>query len=172
MKDLIRDVKDFPKSGVVFKDIFPLLQESFSEVIDELAKRINNPKGIDYIVGIESRGFIFAAALAYKLNVGFIPIRKKGKLPPPTRSQKFSMEYAETELEISLISEESLDANKRRVLIVDDVMASGQSIKAAWDLCTVAGYLPQQAMVLINIKNLNKNDLKVKSLFDYTSEDL
>lgn len=169
MKDRIRDVPNFPIPGIIFRDIFPLLEETFPEVIDEMAKKIENSKEIDSIVGIESRGFIFAAALAYKLNKGFIPIRKKGKLPPSDRlrSIKVSMEYGETELEMMAIAED-----KRRgggVVIVDDVMATGETLRAAWDLCIASSYSPRQALVLINIQSAAKkpNYLSVKSLLDY-----
>src|SRR3990167_10831774 len=93
MQDLIRYVPDFPKPGVLFKDIFPLLQNCFGEIIDDLSRKIERPTEVDYIAGIEARGFIFAAALAYKLNKGFIPIRKGGKLPPPVLSRKVALEY-------------------------------------------------------------------------------
>lgn len=167
MKDLIRDVPDFPIPGIIFRDIFPLLEANFSEVIDELAKRIDNAKEIDHVVGIESRGFIFAAALAYKLNKGFIPIRKKGKLPPSPllRAIKVSMEYGEVELEMFATS----GSQRLKVVIVDDVMATGETLRASWDLCIASGYLPQQALVLVNIQSAAKkpNYLAVKSLLDY-----
>lgn len=170
MKDQIRDVHDFPKTGIVFKDIFPLLENCFTEVIDDLSRKIENPKSIDYIVGIESRGFIFAASLAYKLNKGFIPIRKKGKLPAPTLSEEVSMEYGETEIEMA-ISENSISHHK--VIIVDDVIATGETLCKAWRLVTRVGFTPVQALALINLKTVNKKNFQfpVKYLFEYRDEE-
>ena len=161
MKNLIRDVEDFPKNGVIFKDIFPLLQDCFHLVIDDLARKIERPKAIEYIAGIESRGFVFAAALAYKLNKGFIPIRKKGKLPPPVQSEKVILEYGEAELEMV--------EGDGRIVIVDDVLATGGTLKGAWLLAKKCGYMPNQAIVLIDIVKLNNGNLgfPVASLFDY-----
>lgn len=167
MKDMIRSIPDFPKSGIVFRDIFPLLQNCFGEVIDDLSRKIERPHEIDSIVGIESRGFIFASALAYKLNKGFIPIRKKGKLPPPTISEKVSMEYGETELEICRI-----EAGKcYSVLIVDDIVATGETLKTARSMCLHAGYIPLEAIALINLKDIKKEiDFQIKYLFEFKNE--
>lgn len=166
MKEMIRSVNDFPKSGIVFKDIFPLLQNCFSEVIDDLSRKIERPHEIDYIVGIESRGFVFASALAYKLNKGFIPIRKKGKLPPPTISEKVIMEYAETEIEMV---ESEYSYIPKKVVIIDDVVATGETIKRAWTLAFRCGFYPLQAIALINIKTANKEKFHIplKYLFEY-----
>lgn len=160
MKEMIRDVPDFPKSGVLFKDIFPLLQNCFPEIIDDLSRKV--PHNVEFIAGIESRGFIFAAALAYKLNKGFIPIRKKGKLPPPKRSHKISLEYGTDELEMA--------DGVGRIVIVDDVLATGGTIQGAWALAKECGYTPMQALVLIDIKYLNANlsKIPIKSLFEYS----
>lgn len=173
MKDLIRDVKDFPKTGVVFKDIFPLLQECFGEVIDDLSRKIERPHEIHHIVGIESRGFIFAAALAYKLNKGLIPIRKKGKLPPPVISERVTLEYGEAELEMSEYTYEDISNPRNKCVIVDDIMATGGTMEGAWRLALKCGYQPKQALVLINIKSLNalKPSLPLKSLFEYRADE-
>lgn len=169
MKDMIRSIPDFPKSGIVFKDIFPLLQNCFGEVIDDLSRKIERPHEIDYIVGIESRGFIFASALAYKLNKGFIPIRKKGKLPPPTFSEKISMEYAETEIEMSVDDGVDPPYYPKKVVIIDDVIATGETMRRAWSLSYRCGYIPRQVIALINIKNANVGDFNfpLKYLFEY-----
>jgi adenine phosphoribosyltransferase len=161
MKNMIRDVIDFPKNGVVFKDIFPLLQNSFHFVIDELAQLIESPKKIDVIAGIESRGFIFAAALAYKLNKGFVPIRKKGKLPPPVLQQKIILEYGEAELEMC--------EGKGKMIIIDDVLATGGTLQGAWILAKKCGYFPFQVITLIDIKGLHEKNLgfPYSSVFDY-----
>lgn len=170
MKEMIRTVNDFPKSGIVFKDIFPLLQNCFGEVIDDLSRKIEKPHEIDYIVGIESRGFIFASALAYKLNKGFIPIRKKGKLPPPTLSEKIDMEYAETEIE--MVVGEIPEGKRKKIILIDDVIATGETMKRAWALAFRCGFNPQQAIALINIKGINRGSFNfpVKHLFEYVDE--
>lgn len=162
MKNFIREIPDFPKSGIVFRDIFPLLQNCFTEVIDDLSRKI---KPCDYIAGIESRGFIFAAALAYKLNKGFIPIRKKGKLPPPVASQKIELEYGCDEIEMKVSESEYPE----RIVIIDDVMATGGTMKGAVLLANECNYRVVQAVTLINIPSLNRANLMVpfKSLFDY-----
>lgn len=166
MKEMIKSIPDFPKSGIVFKDIFPLLQNCFGEVIDDLSRKIEKPNEIDYIVGIESRGFIFASALAYKLNKGFIPIRKKGKLPPPTFSEAVSMEYGQSDIEMSI---DEIRHIPKKVILIDDVIATGETMKRAWTLCFRCGYAPMQAIALINIKNANIGDFHfpLKCLFEY-----
>lgn len=127
LKEFIRDVPDFPKKGVIFKDITPLLKDkrTFKKAIDSLVKRYKNKK-IDKIISIESRGFIFGGVLAYKLNCGFVPIRKKGKLPWKTLSVTYDLEYGKDTLEIHC------DAVKpgERVLVVDDLLATGGTAKA------------------------------------------
>lgn len=127
----IRDVPDFPKKGIIFKDITPLLKnkEAFEESIDLLAEHYKNEK-IDKIVSMESRGFIFGSALAYKLKCGFVPVRKKGKLPWKTNSITYELEYGTDTLEIH---EDAIEPNER-VLIVDDVLATGGTAKAVGQL--------------------------------------
>lgn len=129
-KDLtafIRDVPDFPKSGILFKDITPLLNnpQAFSRTIDLLAEGFKGEK-IDRIVAVESRGFIFGAALAVKMGAGFVPVRKKGKLPYKTRSVSYALEYGTDTLEIH---EDAIPAGSR-VLIVDDLLATGGTVEA------------------------------------------
>ncbi|NQT23208.1 MAG: adenine phosphoribosyltransferase [Candidatus Omnitrophica bacterium] len=131
LKSTIRDVQDFPKKGIVFKDITTLINdgEAFREVIDEFYKRCKG-KEIDAVVSIESRGFIFGAALAYKLGAAVIPVRKKGKLPHETFNASYELEYGTDTLEVHR------DAFKagEKVLIVDDLLATGGTIKAVIDL--------------------------------------
>ncbi|MFA6379157.1 MAG: adenine phosphoribosyltransferase [Candidatus Omnitrophota bacterium] len=123
----IRDIPDFPKKGIIFKDITTLLNDkkAFKASIDLLAKKVKGQK-IDYVISIESRGFIFGAALAYKLGAGFVPVRKKGKLPSKTKSVTYQLEYGTDTLEIHS------DAIKQRakVLIVDDLLATGGTVEA------------------------------------------
>ncbi|HEY9897995.1 MAG TPA: adenine phosphoribosyltransferase [Pantanalinema sp.] len=127
----IRVIPDFPKPGVSFKDITPLMQdaEALREVIDVVAERFRGA-GIDQVIGIESRGFIFGAALAYALGAGFVPVRKAGKLPAPTHACEYALEYGTDVLEIHC------DAVKpgERVLVVDDVLATGGTALAALEL--------------------------------------
>ena len=131
LKNLIRDVPDFPKQGIIFKDITTLLEnkEAFKKAIDLLASKFKK-KNIEKVVSIESRGFIFGAALAYKLKAGFIPVRKKGKLPYKTKSVTYELEYGTDTLEIH---EDAIKPNTR-VLLVDDLLATGGTMKAVVDL--------------------------------------
>ena len=131
LKTYIRDIPDFPKKGIIFKDITTLLNNAaaFKKVIDVLAKRFRK-ENIDYVVAVESRGFIFGAALAYKLGAGFVPVRKKGKLPYLTRSVTYELEYGTDTLEMH---QDAVLANSK-VLIVDDLLATGGTIKATIDL--------------------------------------
>ncbi|MCA9398700.1 MAG: adenine phosphoribosyltransferase [Candidatus Omnitrophica bacterium] len=131
LKDKIRDIPDFPKEGIIFKDITTLLQdgEAFKKSIDMLAKKFRK-ESIDYVVGVEARGFIFGAPLAYKLGCGFVPVRKKGKLPHKTKSITYELEYGTDTLEMH---EDALSKTSR-VLVVDDLLATGGTIKAVIDL--------------------------------------
>lgn len=127
-KKFIREIPDWPKKGVNFKDITPLLQdkEAFRLAIDEMAKPYEDQK-IDLAVGIDARGFILAAAMAYKLGAGLAIIRKKGKLPSKTISQDYKLEYAINTIEMH---EDAIKANQN-VLLVDDVLATGGTMSAA-----------------------------------------
>ena len=132
----IRDVIDFPKPGIVFKDITPMLQDEklFNEVIDLFVERCGDSKP-DYIVGLDARGFIFGAPLAVKLGCGFIPVRKKGKLPFETLAKSYELEYGEATLEIH---EDALKPGDK-VIIVDDLLATGGTISAAVELVKKLG---------------------------------
>lgn len=133
---LVREVRDYPKEGIIFKDITPVLQDpkAFSTAIDSLADALT-PIDFDYIAGIEARGFIIGSALAYRTGKGFIPIRKKGKLPYTTISREYALEYGNAAIEIHA------DAVRKgsRIVIVDDLLATGGSAKAASELVTEAG---------------------------------
>ena len=124
---LIRDVPDFPKPGILFKDVTPLIGDgaAFRLVTDLLAERVTKPQLPDLIVGIESRGFIFGAALAERLGVGFVPVRKPGKLPYRTTRETYALEYGSDTLEMH---EDAV--NGRRCLIVDDLLATGGTAAA------------------------------------------
>ncbi|MDE1855178.1 MAG: adenine phosphoribosyltransferase [Candidatus Micrarchaeota archaeon] len=136
LKEKIRSIPDYPKKGVIFRDITPLLKDyySFSMCIDELASEFEGEK-IDYVVGIEARGFIIGGALAEKLGVGFIPIRKKGKLPYKKVSIDYELEYGKETIEVH---EDAVEKGSR-VLIVDDLLATGGTAKAAADLMQKVG---------------------------------
>jgi adenine phosphoribosyltransferase len=131
LKNIIRDVPDFPKKGIIFKDITTLLADapSYQRMVDLMAHRYIG-KGIDKIVGVEARGFIIGAALAYKLGAGIVLVRKPGKLPSETVSASYDLEYGSDSLEIHT------DAiNKgERILIADDVLATGGTMAAVVDL--------------------------------------
>jgi len=143
----IRDVADFPKEGIVFKDITPLLQspEGLQASIDGLAKLVD-PNSYDLICGIESRGFIFGTPLAMQLGKGFIPIRKPGKLPWKTASESYELEYGTDTIEIHLDACEG-----KRVLIVDDLLATGGTMEAAIKLIRKVGGEPVAAAVVIEL---------------------
>lgn len=136
LEDFIRDVQDFPQQGVLFKDITPLLQDgsAFHVAIDRLAAHYAGA-GIQTVVGVESRGFIFGAPLAYQLNCGFVPVRKFGKLPNETVSVEYALEYGTNVVEMHK------DAIKsgERVLIVDDLLATGGTVSAAIELVEKLG---------------------------------
>lgn len=163
LKSLIRDVPDFPKPGIIFRDMTPLLQnaEALDFVSRNLLKHVDLSQ-VDYFAGIESRGFILAAHMAATHKKGFLPIRKAGKLPPPTRRVSYALEYGTAEIE--------LPPGKGRVVIVDDVLATGGTLQAAIDLCLLAGYSVESVAVLVNLTFLNQmtfNDQKVASLVQY-----
>lgn len=138
IRDLIRDIPDFPKPGILFRDITTLLQDAqgLSYTIDCLYQKcVEAQFKPDYIVGIESRGFMFAPSLAYKLNAGFVPVRKAGKLPAPVHTVEYDLEYGKDKLQIHR------DAFKpgAKVLIVDDLMATGGTAVATMELVAKAG---------------------------------
>jgi adenine phosphoribosyltransferase len=135
LKEFIRDVPDFPKEGILFKDITTLVKspEAFRYTINQLADRYRD-KAIAKVVAIESRGFIFAAALAYELNCGMVPVRKVGKLPAKTLRETYELEYGTDSVEIH---EDAIAAGER-VLVLDDVIATGGTLAAA---CRLVGKL-------------------------------
>jgi len=136
LKSLIRDVPDFPKQGIVFKDITPLLADeiAFSTVIDLIVVHFGRGN-VDKVVGIEARGFILASPVAYHFGAGFVPVRKAGKLPWETEAAQYSLEYGTETLEIH----RDAFAPGERVLIVDDVLATGGTAKATASLVEALG---------------------------------
>ena len=145
LKRHIRDVPDFPKPGILFRDIAPLLRDQFPATIDALSSLVSKQQwnNIDALAGIESRGFILAAALAARHDKGFVLVRKKGKLPPPVVDHSYSLEYGAGVLE--------MQRGNGSLLLVDDVLATGGTLRAAADLCIDAGYDIAGLLVLIDL---------------------
>ena len=171
LKKVIRNVPDFPKKGIVFRDITTLIasKDAFKFVVDELTKRYSG-KNIDYIVSIESRGFIFGAALAYRLGCGLVPVRKKGKLPYKTHQATYELEYGTDTLEIH---EDAFQEGKN-ILIVDDLLATGGTVSAVIELVKkLEGKLIETAFV-IELEFLNPRsklkDVPIFSLVKYDKE--
>ena len=159
----IRTVPDFPKKGIQFKDITTLLQEPelFSYTIDIFYEEFKN-SNIDTVVGIESRGFIFAAPLALRLNCGMVLARKPGKLPSKIISEEYSLEYGEDSMEMHV---DSINV-KSNVLIVDDLLATGGTAKSVCNLVAKLGGKIHAASFLIILKDLNgKEMLPVDQIF-------
>ena len=138
IEDSIRDIKDFPKEGIVFKDITTLLnnKKAYGLLMQHLHDRYES-YNLDYIAGIDARGFIFGAALAQMLGLGFVPIRKKGKLPYTTISEKYALEYGVDEIEVHI---DAFGEKKgAKVLVIDDLIATGGTANAAATLVNQTG---------------------------------
>lgn len=152
LKKLIRDVPDFPKKGIIFKDITTLIKNgpAFREIIDRISSLYSSGK-IDRVIGVESRGFIFGAPVAYNLGAGIVPIRKKGKLPAETISYTYSLEYGEDTLQIHKDAVEK----GQNILIVDDLLATGGTSKAAVNLVEKLGGKVAGIVFVIELEFLN-----------------
>jgi adenine phosphoribosyltransferase len=170
-KRKIRNVRDFPKRGIVFRDITTLLKdaEAFRAAVDQLAIRARRSK-VDIVAGVEARGFVLGAALAYKLGVGFVPLRKPGKLPATVEREEYALEYGTDVLEIHK------DAVRKgqRVLIVDDLLATGGTARAAARLVEKLGGQVVGLFFLVELTFLKGRD-KLKgreayALISYDSE--
>jgi adenine phosphoribosyltransferase len=148
----VRDVPDFPTKGIVFKDITPILSDHklFRASIDLFLERCRGKK-IDKIVGIDARGFLFGSTVAYELGVGFVPIRKRGKLPYKTETAKYSLEYGEAEMEMHVDAMQSGE----RVVLVDDLLATGGTSAAAAALIGKVGGKLLEAQFLIELEFLH-----------------
>ncbi len=162
----IRIQKDFPKAGVEFIDIMPLIiqKETFKEIIDKFVEEIKDKK-VEYIVGAEARGFMIGAAVANQLNIGFVPVRKAGKLPPSTVEKQFSYEkeYGKDKMELPKLVDEEYTG--KRIYIIDDIYATGNTMKAMKNAIEEVGGIIVGQGVIMNIKELN--DAKdVYSLLD------
>lgn len=158
LRELIRDVPDYPKKGIVFKDITTLIKkgDAFDQVVNIFLEKCKDKK-VDLVAAVESRGFIFGGVLANRLNVGFIPVRKFGKLPADTVEQKYDLEYGTDTLEIH---KDAIDSGER-VLIVDDLLATGGTLAATCKLVEKLGGEVAGILVMIELGFLNGRD-KVK----------
>ena len=168
IEQAIRNIPDFPKPGIQFKDITPVLADArlFAGTIDLLTEKFR-PGSVDAVVGIDARGFIFAAAAAIKLHAGFVPVRKKGKLPHQTHEQDYALEYGSATVAMHV------DALKpgARVLLIDDLLATGGTASAAAALVNKLGAKILEVAFLIELKFLNGRaklkDLPVRSIVVY-----
>lgn len=153
---LIRDVENFPKEGILFRDITPLLQDAkgLQESIDRMAEEVKDVD-FDIVIGPESRGFIFGVPLAYKLQKGFVPVRKPGKLPYETIGQSYDLEYGSNTIEMHI------DAIKpgQKVVIADDLLATGGTTKAIVELVEKLGGEVVKIVYLIELEGLNGREL-------------
>jgi adenine phosphoribosyltransferase len=145
LKQFVVDIPDFPQPGILFRDISPLLRRHFGATIESVEGLFTEQEWdtVDAVAGIESRGFILASALAERRGKGFVPIRKKGKLPPPVVDIAYDLEYGTGVLE--------MQAGQGRLLLVDDVLATGGTLAASAELSRQAGYIVQGVGVLIDI---------------------
>lgn len=159
------NVQDFPKAGILFRDISPLLKHHFHDTIDALSELFTPDEwaNIDHVAGIESRGFIFASALAYKHNKGFIKVRKPGKLPNVHASIEYGLEYGRDKLEMQ-------KGDGSRIILLDDLIATGGSMGATCELCEKVGYKVIGLACLVDLKALNSfsyKNMSVRSVIQY-----
>jgi adenine phosphoribosyltransferase len=164
LKNAIRDVPDFPGPGILFRDIAPLLRDHFDATLHALDSLLSNEEWdeVDALAGIESRGFILGAALAIHRRKGFVLVRKQGKLPPPVVDVAYHLEYGSGVLE--------MQRGNGRVVLVDDVLATGGTMTAAADLCERAGYQLKGLIALIDlkiVKDYSWRNLRLRASIEY-----
>jgi len=164
LKQYITAVPDFPKAGILFRDIMPMLRTHFDATIAALDELLDEQEwaGIDCIAGIESRGFILGAGLALRRGKGFIPVRKQGKLPPPVTSLAYQLEYGTATVE--------MQPGSGRIIIVDDVMATGGTMTAAAELSARSGYHIRALLALVDLRlvpPLQWNGLNLRTALAY-----
>ena len=153
LESSIRDIPDFPKEGIVFKDITTLLNnpKALKTLMHHLEERYKS-YDLDYIAGIDARGFIFGSILADRLNIGFVPVRKKGKLPYTTVAEKYALEYGVDEVEVHI---DAFPKENARVLLIDDLIATGGTAKAAASLIGKVGANCVEACFILELDFLN-----------------
>jgi adenine phosphoribosyltransferase len=164
LKHSIADVPDFPRAGILFRDISPLLRDHFDATVQALDALLTEQEWgeIDCLAGIESRGFILGAALAVRRGKGFVLVRKQGKLPPPVVDVAYDLEYGSGVLE--------MQRGQGRLMLIDDVLATGGTMTAAADLCQRAGYQLQALAVLIDlnlVRNYSWRTLRLRAAINY-----
>jgi len=164
LKQAIRDVPDFPRPGILFRDIAPLLRDHFEVTIHALDALLTDEEWdeVDALAGVESRGFILGAALAIRRRKGFVLVRKQGKLPPPVVDVAYDLEYGSGVLE--------MQRGNGRVVLVDDVLATGGTMTAAADLCERAGYQLKALVALIDLKivqDYSWRNLQLRASIEY-----
>jgi len=165
LADKLSPVPDFPKPGILFQDISPLLKHHFNETIDAMAALFSEQEwdSVDYLVGIESRGYLFASALAYRYNKGLVMARKPGKLPNVEATVKYGLEYGSDELQMQ-------KGHGEKVIILDDLIATGGSMGAAAELSEKVGFEVLGMACLIDLKALNSfqyQDKVVRSVIQF-----
>ena len=156
IKSLIRDVPNFPKEGILFKDITTVLQDpnGLKEAINKMQEVLSDTE-FDYVIGPESRGFIFGVPIAYNMNKGFVPVRKEGKLPYKTKSKEYDLEYGTATIEIH---EDSIKKGTK-VVIIDDLLATGGTSKAMIELIEELGGEVVKIVYLIELEFLNGREI-------------
>jgi adenine phosphoribosyltransferase len=164
LKQAIRDVPDFPRPGILFRDIAPLLRDHFDATLTALDALLTDQewREIDALAGIESRGFILGAALALRRGKGFVPVRKQGKLPPPVVDIAYDLEYGSGVLE--------MQKGSGCLVLIDDVLATGGTMSAAAELCDRAGYKLKQLVTLIDLRivpDYSWRNLRLRSSINY-----
>lgn len=164
LKQAIRDVADFPRPGILFRDISPLLRDHFDETLQAMEALLSEEEwdGVDALAGIESRGFILGAALAVRRGKGFVLLRKQGKLPPPVVDVAYDLEYGSGVLE--------MQKGHGSVVLVDDVLATGGTMTAGAELCDRAGYRLKALMALIDLRivaNYSWRNLRLRAAIAY-----